>query len=131
MCIKISIYLVKYSWVSRESVNSASLFTLNISVCTMCHSLNANIRAVSLINLRNCSVPLKISVSYEKGKKKFWKCRNVNERRKNAINSKYLIGANLFACFFFFHSYYLIFIHMLVKFVGCMYIHLLNYSTYP
>lgn len=28
-------------------------------------------------------------------------CRNVNERRKSAINSKYLIEANLFACFLF------------------------------
>lgn len=62
----------------------------------------------------------------ERDREKFKSVENVNERRKNAINSKYLIGANLFACFS--PCYYLIFIHMFGKFVGCI-LYILNYST--
>lgn len=54
----------------RGKVLIVRLLAFNISVCTMCHSLNANIRAMSLINLRNSSVPLKKCIIW-KGKKKF------------------------------------------------------------
>lgn len=53
-----------------------------------------------------------------------WKGRKVNERRKNTINSKYLIRANLFACSS--RYYYLVFI-AIAEF--CRLFFLLNYSV--